>query len=434
MKSKLISLAVLLLMSGITSAQVGIGTQTPDSSAILDLTSDEQGFLVPRMNTAQRNLINPIATGLMIFNTQTASFNYYNGTTWKDISPSSSEANAISYSVNDSAPVETVLQTDALISGMTITPGAGKYLVSFNGTYESPIFKYDVNMTNQCALDLLKLYTRLKARTTNAIPRLSPTFGNGEIITPGAYSFAGATDLNGTLYLDGYSDSVFIFDLGAAFTSGASANVVLSGGVQACNIFWLAQGAIGLGANTIIKGNLFSRLGAVSMASGCSLVGRMLTTAGALTFEKATITAPTGESDVDVGLLESFALYTSSGAITAEATQISTVTGDIGSNLGIISGFIPEINQNATLIGNKYGPTSPEVTIDKNVLSTFSVFQNGVLVPNSERTRRSRTPSKDITLQAVTNVLDGEAIEVKWKTDVNVLKMTNRILTIVKTE
>ena len=183
-----------------------------------------------------------------------------------------------------------------------------------------------------------------------------------------------------------------------------------------------------------MKGSLFSRLGAVSMAAGCNLDGRMLTTVGALTFEKATIKAPTGESAVDVGLLSSFALFTSVGAITAEATQVSTVTGDIGSNLGIISGFIPEISQNATLIGNKYGPTSPEVNIDRNVLSTFSVFQNGILVPNSERFRRSRMPTADVTLQVVANVLDGEAIEVKWKTDVSVLKMTNRILTIVKTE
>jgi hypothetical protein len=434
MKSKLILLTVLLMFSCTITAQIGIGTQTPDSSALLDLTSNAQGFLMPRMTQSKRDSIVLPAKGLLIYNTTTDALDINNGTVWKDISPASSGANAISLSVNDSSPVSTVLQTDELVPGMTITPGSGKYLVSFNGTYDSPIFKYDVNMTGQCALDLLKLYTNLKYRTTTATPRLTPTFGNGEIILPGAYSVAGAADLSGTLFLDGYSDSVFIFDLGAAFTSGASANVVLSGGVQACNIFWLAQGAIGLGANTIMKGNLFSRLGAVSMATGCNLDGRMLTTIGSLTFEKATITAPTGQSAIDVGLLESFTLFTSKGAITAEATQISTVTGDIGSNEGLISGFIPEASQNSTLIGNKYEPTSPEVTIDKNVLSTFSVFQNGILVPNSERTRRSRTPSTDVTLQAVANVLDGEPIEIRWKTDVNKLNMTNRILTVVKTQ
>lgn len=434
MKSKLMLLAVLLLLSGMTSAQVGIGTQTPDNSAVLDLTSNAKGFLMPRMTANERDLINPIATGLILFNTETAAFNFYNGSIWKDISPASLGANSTSFSVNDSSPVETVLQTDELIPGMFIIPGAGKYLVSFNGEYDSPIFKYDVNMTGQCALDLLKLHANLKSRTTAATARSSPTFGNGEIIRPGAYSFLGAAALNGTLFLDGDVDSVFIFDLGAAFTSGAGSTVILSGGAQACNVFWLAKDAISLGAGTLIKGNLFSQLGAVSMASGCVLVGRMLTTVGALTFEKATITAPTGQSTIDVGLLESFALFTSKGAITAEAVQVSTVTGDIGSNEGLISGFIPEIDQHATLFGNKYGPTSPEVTIDKNVRSTFSIFENGTLVPNSERTRRSRTPSTDVTLQAVANVLDGEPIEVRWKTDVSKLKMTNRILTVVKTQ
>lgn len=35
------------------SAQVGIGTSTPNSSSVLDLTSTEKGFLTPRMTTTQ---------------------------------------------------------------------------------------------------------------------------------------------------------------------------------------------------------------------------------------------------------------------------------------------------------------------------------------------------------------------------------------------
>ncbi len=36
---------------------VGIGTKQPDNSAILDLSSNEKGFLMPRMTEAQRNAI-----------------------------------------------------------------------------------------------------------------------------------------------------------------------------------------------------------------------------------------------------------------------------------------------------------------------------------------------------------------------------------------
>ncbi len=49
-------------------AQVGIGTENPDNSAILELQSNSQGFLMPRLTSAQRNAIQNPAQGLMIFN------------------------------------------------------------------------------------------------------------------------------------------------------------------------------------------------------------------------------------------------------------------------------------------------------------------------------------------------------------------------------
>ncbi len=61
---------------------VGIGTFTPDPSAILELRSTSKGFLVPRMTTAQRNAISSPALWLLIFNTDTQQFEYWNGTVW----------------------------------------------------------------------------------------------------------------------------------------------------------------------------------------------------------------------------------------------------------------------------------------------------------------------------------------------------------------
>jgi hypothetical protein len=48
-------------------AQVGIGIETPHASATLDLTSNSQGFVPPRMTEAQRNNITTPATGLMVY-------------------------------------------------------------------------------------------------------------------------------------------------------------------------------------------------------------------------------------------------------------------------------------------------------------------------------------------------------------------------------
>ena len=69
----------------VTSAgNVGIGTTSPNASSLLDITSTTQGFLPPRMTTAQRDLIATPAAGLVIYNTSTNKHQGYNGTTWND--------------------------------------------------------------------------------------------------------------------------------------------------------------------------------------------------------------------------------------------------------------------------------------------------------------------------------------------------------------
>ena len=48
---------------------LGVGTILPDPSAVVDLTSTGKGFLMPRMMTAERDVIPSPAEGLMIYNT-----------------------------------------------------------------------------------------------------------------------------------------------------------------------------------------------------------------------------------------------------------------------------------------------------------------------------------------------------------------------------
>ena len=63
---------------------IGIGTNAPDASSILDITSTTRGFLTPRMTTVQRDAINSgtFATGLMIYNTTTNLLEFYDGSSW----------------------------------------------------------------------------------------------------------------------------------------------------------------------------------------------------------------------------------------------------------------------------------------------------------------------------------------------------------------
>ncbi|MEZ5902405.1 MAG: hypothetical protein R3D88_03725 [Alphaproteobacteria bacterium] len=74
---------------------IGLGTNAPDASAVLDITSTTRGFLGPRMTTAQRDLIAAPATGLTIYNTTTNTTDYFDGTIWKSFATSSATANQL---------------------------------------------------------------------------------------------------------------------------------------------------------------------------------------------------------------------------------------------------------------------------------------------------------------------------------------------------
>ncbi len=77
-------LSALLAGSFFSNAQnnMGVGTLTPDQTAILDLTSSTKGFLPPRMAEVDRDaIINP-AQGLIVYNTTDSVLEYFNGTCW----------------------------------------------------------------------------------------------------------------------------------------------------------------------------------------------------------------------------------------------------------------------------------------------------------------------------------------------------------------
>jgi len=70
-------------ISVLTDGRVGVGTNTPASSAVLEVNSSTKGFLPPRMTTSQINAINSPVEGLIIYDTDRHRMYYYNGTLWK---------------------------------------------------------------------------------------------------------------------------------------------------------------------------------------------------------------------------------------------------------------------------------------------------------------------------------------------------------------
>ena len=83
MKIKLLISVLSILFAFSIQAQVGIGTETPESSSMLDISSTSKGILVPRMTENQKNAISTPAQGLLVFQTNgTVGFYSYDGSSW----------------------------------------------------------------------------------------------------------------------------------------------------------------------------------------------------------------------------------------------------------------------------------------------------------------------------------------------------------------
>lgn len=72
---------IMTNFSLLAQENVGIGTTTPNASAILELDADDKGLLIPRLTTTERDAITAV-TSLIIFNETNSQFEYYDGTNW----------------------------------------------------------------------------------------------------------------------------------------------------------------------------------------------------------------------------------------------------------------------------------------------------------------------------------------------------------------
>jgi hypothetical protein len=252
-------------------------------------------------------------------------------------------------------------------------------------------------------------------------------FGLGEILTPGVYATDDST-IAGSLTLDAQNDptQLFIFKINGALGVGDATTINLINGAQARNVFWVAEGAISIGASSIVKGTFLSHAGAVAMASSCILEGRLLATgSGAVNTVSSTIKVPLNTSVINLGILSVFALFSTSGALGNTGT--SFVTGDVGSDAGAIT------NYNASANCLIFGPTTAPYPFNNAIFATFSIYQNNTIIPTSARTVISNAFKSDvITVLSKATITAGQSIDVRWNTNLGTLSLANRTFILIK--
>ena len=144
----------------------------------------------------------------------------------------------------------------------------------------------------QAKLDLTAAYLDGQSRSTNAISL--PGNLSGLTLPPGLYVNSTSVLLSaGTVWLDAQGDAnaTFIFKMGSTLTTLAGTQVVLMGGAQAKNIYWIVGTSATLGTNSIFYGNVLADQ-SITLETGAVLNGRALTQIAAISLDASIVTRP----------------------------------------------------------------------------------------------------------------------------------------------
>jgi len=227
--------------------------------------------------------------------------NMVNNYVWKFTIPVAGTAGPLPINLGCAEPFAVLAGSTITSTGPSIINGdvglsPGSALIGFppgiiNGTQE---------ITTPTAADakgcLTSAYIDGQGRSLNAISL--PGQLGGLTLAPGLYSNSSSSGISGTgangiLTLDaqGNANAVWIFQIGSTLTTDSGTSIVLAGGAQAKNIFWIVGTSATLGTTSIFYGNILADQ-AITLKTGAVLNGRALTRIAAVTLDDSNITIP----------------------------------------------------------------------------------------------------------------------------------------------
>ena len=214
------------------------------------------------------------------------------------------------------------------------------------GSHPTPKFVNSVQVTSTGVLytaartvvknakeDLVRAYNNAAGQTP--VTTIGTELG-GQILDPGVYATAAGTlGLTGALTLDAGGDpnAVFIFKTASTLITASASSVVLTGGAQACNVFWQVGSSASFGTNSSFVGSVLARI-SISAKKGAGFQGQLLARKGAVTLNTNTIVNDT--------CITPTATPTPTPTATATPTPTPTITADTG------GGVTPTVEEGVT--------------------------------------------------------------------------------------
>lgn len=142
-------------------------------------------------------------------------------------------------------------------------------------------------------LDMQTAYTDAAGRASTVTELGAGNIG-GLTLAPGVYKWGTGVTIPTDVTFSGNANDVWIFQIAQTLTVSSGVRIVLSGGAQASNIFWIVAGQTTVGTTADFSGNILDQT-AIVLNTGAALHGRALAqTAVTLDSNAVTIPAPAG--------------------------------------------------------------------------------------------------------------------------------------------
>lgn len=147
------------------------------------------------------------------------------------------------------------------------------------------------NMTTAVS-DMETAFNDAAGRAPSSAANIELGAGNisGLTLSPGVYKWSTGVLLATSVTLSGTCGDVFIFEIAQDLTIAPGANVLLSGGVLAKNIFWQVSGQVLVGTTAHVEGTVLTKTQA-AMQTSSSINGRLLAQTQ-VTLDQTTVTLP----------------------------------------------------------------------------------------------------------------------------------------------
>ena len=235
--------------------------------------------------------------------------------------------------------------------------------------------------------DMQTAYTTANAQTPGVTELGAGNIGS-MTLAPGVYKWSTGVTIPSSVILDaqGNPNAVWIFQIAGVLSSGADSHVILTGGAQAQNIYWVVAGNTALGTNSEFNGNILDQSN-IALGNDTTLNGRALAQT-AVTLIGNTVTNPTAilapsnsgstSSSVNLGTAANYAILAKAGVTTTPGTQDTQIYGNIG-----VSPIISSSITGFSLVTDSSGLFSTSSLVNGNVYAADYVAPTPVTLASA---------------------------------------------------